>query len=365
MDSEESYGIKVSKDMTEPQEFPSTWLLRPGLYKITKAGEPYNTSVNFTTVRLLPGTLTQYTLVIDDLTENFIGAGILEELEIRTVEQTHFTSYSAINGSVNITSSNQSQKDDFETNINLSTTYVSRFQYDSDTQYFLSEPSFELVLNKSENQTMRINTDKLLFNNLYIYYFVPALGIYGRFDLETKISQGKYYFDATQPEIVKVDNGDTLKVLTDVDEVTVSPSFSPLYLKESLGINLTPVRGNRLRFSLRSGLGFWQYFNEDVYIQNTGSDVVFDRIDSEYIKGLEIAAQSHVQPTSKLVWSTKLDVLFPFRDENDPTYEFESLINFRLMKYTSLEYKFIYTKGIGRDYGWIENNLWLKLSYIF
>ena len=365
MESEETHGMSVSKDENQPDEHPDTWLLRPGLYKITRAGAPFNTSTNFATARLLPGTLTQFTVVIDEISGNFMGAGILKELETQSMKKTFFTHYSALNGSANLSSDNRADRDEFVTNINLSTRFDNRFLYDDRKQYFLSEPSHELVLSRTGQRSMHISTDRLLFNNIYIYYFVPAFGLYGRFDMETKVFPGKAYFDSGQPEIFKMSDGDTLEVVRDADEVVVSPNFSPLKLKEGVGLNFTPVRGNRVRFSIRTGAGFWQYLNNEVYVQSSQSDVVFEKVNSDYVEGLEVSAWGNVQPTSKLVWATKVDVLFPVKGTKKTSYELESLVSYRLLKYTSLEYDFLYSKETSRARGYIESTLWLKLSYIF
>ncbi len=365
METEESYGIKISKDEDEIGEYHDTWILRPGLYKITKAGSPYNTFINFTTVRLLPSTLTQYTIVVDELSGNFIGAGILEEMRTRLEKRTHWSPYSALHGSVNLTSNNKSAKDEFDTNINLSTKFDNRIRYETKKQYFLSEPSFELVLSKGEQTKLRISNDRLLFNNIYIYYFVPLLGLYSRFDVETKVFSGKEYYESKQDSIIKISDGDTVDVVYDKDEITVSPVFSPLKLKEGLGLNFTPIRKSKVSFSIRAGLGFWQNLKKDVFEKSSRSEVVFEKVSSSYIRGLELSASGNFQPISRLVWNLKIDMLFPYTGDKEPNYEVENVLNYRLLKFLSLEYKFIYNKEADRDYAWIENNIWLRLSYIF
>ena len=363
--TEDSYGIKISKDEDEIGEHPDTWILPPGLYKITTAGAPYNTFTNFTTVRLLPNTLTQYTIVIDGSSGDLIGAGILKEMEMKLVKKTHWSTYSALHSSVNITSENKSSKEKFDTDINLSTKFENRFRYETKKQFFLSEPSIELVLSKEEQAKLHISTDKLLLNNIYIYYFVPLIGLYGRFDVETKLFPGKIYYDSKQDSIIKISNDDTREVIYNKDEVSVSPTFFPLMLKEGLGLNFTPIRTNKLNFSIRAGLGLWQYIRKDVFERSSESDVIFKEINSSYIKGLEVSSSANFQPIHKLLWTLRVDMLFPYTGDKEPNYELKNVINYRLLKFLSLEYRFIYKKEATRDYAWIENNIWLRLSYTF
>ena len=70
--------------------------------------------------------------------------------------------------------------------------------------------------------------------------------------------------------------------------------FFPLEAKEGIGVNVTPLQTFIARLSLRTGLGYWQTYNRDVYKDVTDEDspgdtVVFQRVKDSFPQGLEMA----------------------------------------------------------------------------
>jgi hypothetical protein len=72
----EVVGLGIGADVSQGEEV-DTWILRPGKYLILAAGESYRARKNFTTLRLAPGELVRYTLVLDETTGDILGAGEL------------------------------------------------------------------------------------------------------------------------------------------------------------------------------------------------------------------------------------------------------------------------------------------------
>jgi hypothetical protein len=365
MHSRESYGISISKDESEPGQHPDTWLLPPGLYKITKAGLPYNTSTFFATVRILPGELTQYSIVMDEITGNYLGSGILEEMATKSITHTFFNFFSALNGSFNITNNNNASRNHYITNMNISGKLDNRFQYDDKKHYFLAEPSLEIILNMEENKEPEVFADKMILNNLYIYYLVPVFGFYGRMDLNSKIFPGKKYFDIPQSVNKKTADGRIIETQNNVSSITLSPRFAPMNLKEGMGINFTPFNSDRFRLSVRGGLGFRQNIYHDVFEQSADNPDDYLKIESNTLYGLEATVWIYSRLSYNLFWTLKVDSIFPYQDSAKVEYSAENIINFRLIKYLSIEYKVTYIKEIARAYGRIENSLWIRFSYIF
>jgi len=90
IDEFQPYGRGRGADPDLGEE-PSTWILRPGLYKILTVGESYNSLRNFITVRLLAGHLTRVLLVMDEDNRSIQGGGIVEFGPERV--QTHAWNY--------------------------------------------------------------------------------------------------------------------------------------------------------------------------------------------------------------------------------------------------------------------------------
>ncbi|MBK8012973.1 MAG: hypothetical protein IPK13_16655 [Deltaproteobacteria bacterium] len=80
-DGREYMGIGFGTD-EQAGEPVSTWVLRPGLYKIVRVGETYRARRDFATVRLREGRFTHFLLVVDPATGDFSGGGEVPEAEL-------------------------------------------------------------------------------------------------------------------------------------------------------------------------------------------------------------------------------------------------------------------------------------------
>ncbi len=365
MKNKESMGISISKDETEPGEKQETWLLPPGRYKITKAGYPFNTAINFSTVDLLPGQLYQWTIVMDEYSSHFVGAGFLEEMRHKTLNKTHLTIFSSLGGSFNVFHSNRQQKENFNTTLNAAIDFDNRLQFDNGTHFILMEPSYNLILSQEKGREMQIYSDKFIADNIYIYYLNRMFGFYGRADMQSKFFPDTIYFSSDKDTLQTVDTNGNTTHHTNVSDFQLSPAFYPLFLKEGTGINFTPFRTSDLRFSLRTGIGFRQSIYKNSYESSTNSDSVYKELDSLYLAGYELTGRLYMRLFYKLLFSLKYDILFPFEDTKNIHTELDAILSYRLLKFFSLEYTFSFKQGQGRSYAVLENNFWLKFSYIF
>jgi len=64
-------GLGIGALVAQGEEI-ETWLLPPGEYMIVSGGESYQARRNFVTLRLPPGKLIQYTIVLDSTTEDLL-----------------------------------------------------------------------------------------------------------------------------------------------------------------------------------------------------------------------------------------------------------------------------------------------------
>src|SRR5688572_6804569 len=74
VEDREYLGIGFGTD-EQAGEPVTTWLLRPGLYKIVRVGETYRARRDFATVRLVEGHHTHFQLVLDKASDEFKGGG--------------------------------------------------------------------------------------------------------------------------------------------------------------------------------------------------------------------------------------------------------------------------------------------------
>lgn len=360
----EAYGIGYGAD-EQLGEFLQTWILKPGLYKIIKLGENVNTHINFATVRLLPGDLTQYTIVLDSETKDFLGAGILEfGSEIRKIK--NWSLFSALYGSFTLNRANDLTTKEQQTSMAFVAQLDYNIKYSTQKHYFLSRGLLEEGWNMQKKQsTFRSYLDNVRLKNIYIYYFLPGLGAYGRFFLETNMFRTTHYYDEPR-NVYLYDTDEKLeKIRRKVRKIDVAPNFSPLELKEGFGINLALKKSLRANFNVRLGMGFRQNLNWDLYTQAEENDTTFYKKTSTYLRGPEASLVGNYRILKNIMITSEFDMLIPSGNQNQLVYDWENNLNLRVSKNISIDY----TLRIKRDpsvisYTQYEHILLLRYSYI-
>ncbi|MCU0642742.1 MAG: hypothetical protein MUC94_00545 [bacterium] len=359
-----SYGIGYGAD-EQLGENLQTWILKPGLYKIIKSGEHVNTYINFATVRLLPGELTQYTIVVDSETKNFMGAGVLEMgTETRKIKD--WSIFSALYGSFTLNRANDVTSEEQQTSMAFVAQLDYNIKYSTKKHYFLSRGLMEEGWNMQRKQSsFRSYLDNLRLKNIYIYYFLPGMGVYGRFFLETNLFGTTYYYDRPTTISFYDEKGKLERTNENIKRIIVSPSFSPLELKEGIGINLLLIKSLRANFNVRGGMGFRQNLNWELYAKTTSSDSAFYKKPSVFLRGPEAALIGNYRIRRNMMITSELDMLVPSGGENKLVYDWENNLNFRISKNISIDY----TLRIKKDpsitsYIQYEHILLLRYSYI-
>jgi len=360
----ESYGIGYGAD-EQLGENLQTWVLKPGLYKIIKLGEHVNTYVNFATVRLLPGELTQYTIVLDSDTKNFMGAGILE-LGTETRKIKNWSIFSALYGSLTLNRANDVTSEEQETSMAFVAQLDYNIKYSTQKHYFLSRGLMEEGWNMQRRQsTFRSYLDNLRLKNIYVYYFLPGLGFYGRFFIETNLLGNTYYYDKPTTIYFYDQKGDLARTNRNIKKIVVSPSFSPLELKEGVGINLLLVKSLRANFNIRGGMGFRQNINWELYAKSSTNDTTFYKKDSSFLRGPEAALIGNLRIGRNMMITSELDMLIPSGFKKGLVYDWENNLNFRISKNISMDYTLRIKKDPSiTNYIQYEHILLLRYSYI-
>ena len=359
----EALGIGYGAD-EQLGENPQTWILEPGIYKIVKLGEHVNTYMNFATVRLLPGELIQYTIVMDSDTKNFIGSGILLS-EIAKPGITNWTTYGALYGSFTLNRANDVTSKEKQTTMAFVAQLDYNLKYSTHRHFFLSRGLIEEGWNMQHKQNLfRSYLDNIRLKNTYILYFLSGLGVYGRFFLETNLFETTHYYDEPRTVFLYDKNGNLKQQLYKVREVVVSPFFSPLELKEGIGINFSLIRSLRANFNIRVGMGSRQNFNRRLYTQSADNDTVFFEKSSAYLRGPEASVIGNYRIFRNIMITSELDVLIPSGSNNELVYDWENNLNYRLSKNISIDY----TLRIKRDptiISYVQTQHILLLRYSF
>ncbi|MBU4486568.1 MAG: DUF481 domain-containing protein, partial [Candidatus Delongbacteria bacterium] len=351
--------------------------LPPGKYKIVKQGEPFNTLTNFTTFELKQGELTEMTIVINDL-QQFIGSGELGLLEKMDDAKQAWHNYLNLKGSLSLFSDNKISEDNPSTKITFTGKIDNKLTYDANPYYLNFRQTLKEEWVKNDDYDyLNIGLDELKFTNTAIYYFTNVFGIYSEVDVETKIFDNNYY-DINNNVLKIENNGDSL-VLNNVENFKLSEPFSPLELQEEIGLNFTILRSASSNLYLRTGLGFIQTVNNNVY-SLTDSDFFyhfngdsasvkyeFTELENKNITGLIFTAGANFRFTNNLSYFSTLDFIYNLNENRDYNLEWENDLVFKIFKYLSIDYNFNitydYEKNSVSNYIVYDHQLALEFSY--
>jgi len=363
-DYKNSLGVKYSAEEDKPGEKQETWLLKPGIYKVIKYGESPKTFTNFATIRILEGTLEEMTIVINSSTNDFVGAGILPEMK-ESDQITAWKYYTSIKGSFLLSSDNFANKDESTTNITLSSKIDNEIKYDEFPHYFSSRQDLNVGLTKQQDKDFRIYSNSLQFQPTYIFYFIKSFGVYGRLRLESNIFPTRFYFDSIQPTIYKINTeGDTVDTITNSDKVQITPMLYPLSMEEGVGLNLTLFNTNTSNLYVKTGLGFSQTLNSDVYEQSTTNTDVFKELESVSLSGFEGTVSGDFRISNNINYVFEFYTLYPFEKNRKQVFRFDNTISFRISSIVSLDYSLTIKEDETKTWTQVDHNLSLDLTII-
>jgi len=359
-----SIGTKYSAEQDQPGEKQETWLLKPGLYKIIKYRESPKTFTNFTTIRIMEGILEELTIVMDSSTKNFVGAGFLPEMK-ESDQVRAWRYYTSIKGSFLLSSDNFVNKDESATNITLSAKINNEIKYDAFPHYFSSRQDLNVGLTKEQDKDFRIYSNSLQLQPTYIFYFIKSFGVYGRFRLASNVFPTKFYFDADQPKIYKINTeGDTVQTITNDDNLQIASMLYPLSLEEGVGLNLTVFNTNTSNLYIKTGLGFSQTVNSNVYEQDTTDPTIFRELESVNLSGFEGNVGGDFRISNNINYVFEFYTLYPFEKSRKQVFRLDNTLSFRLSSYVSLDYTLTVKQDETKTWTQVDHNLSLDLTII-
>ena len=357
MDSREYMGVGYGVNEELGQE-TQVWVLPPSLYKVIQSGSTYRARTNFSTVRLVAGMAVPFTLVQDEVTRDFLGAGVAEPDTGKHIAS-HWSVLSSLGGSVQLTSRTEgfsSAPSGSSLSIDLFTD--NRVQFKSDPHLWITRLEVE------EGQTLtpiigadnkpgslfdgrlQSSKDRVYLNSVYIYQYLPWIGPYVRVGGETSLFNHYNYFTKPTTVVVQDPDGNTLATRTGSDglgetQVMLAGSLAPIQLKQGAGANLRVLHSIFADLDLRSGLGSRQYIaNGQLVPVDDPNTTSFElrQVRSTVLTGVEVSALGQVRVSRYLQASTEFDMLLPFEGLTATQLTWRNTIALRLSSFASVTY---------------------------
>ena len=354
----ESIGVGYGAD-EELGEETAVWVLRPGLYKIVQPGSNYRARINFATVYLLPGTLTNFNLVMDETTGDFKGSGVAEYDDEEDTGEKSWKIRSTIGGDLLLSQSSGLRGTAAGTGLNLSFFADNQFRFSVGPHLWTTRLEIEEI-HRLESPTAEDGTtpslaerdfqtqvDRLYLNSIYIYSLFRQAGPYARLGAETSLFNryDSLNFSPLDNVIILDDEGNRISRQTP-ERMLLASSFSPLSFTEGIGVNFRVVHNAFVDLDLRAGIGARQYLPGDevnlvekIEDPETGDVVLrYQQASSSSVAGPEAAVIGMFRITRYLQTTTELDMLAPFGAAAELQYRWRTLVSLRLSSYASLLY---------------------------
>ncbi len=384
IDTFDAFGRGSGNDPTLG-EMLDTWILKPGIYKLFNVGTSYSSLKNFTTIRLLPGEYTQYTLVQNGTTLDIIGGGIVDILAKQKLSS-NWRYGIDIGGGVDLNVVNDRKEDTLTTNqVDISLLFETRLEYvkdkfDWDIRLRVDEginfTSFDL-------STINNSIDALRLTSLFTWRLLPNFGPYQRFEGNSEIFsknvESPNLEDTTNIHnfIFLNDDHSLDKIDTESERIELHPPFSPLLFEAGLGISANILRTRVFDATLLGGIGYTYELQRDTYKVGEKSDIrdsiVYKDDDTTYLVpnndytlldsivnnesyhilfkaqekrsevGPELLLNTYLRLGRAIVMDSEFQLFYPFVriDSNKgPDIDFRNTISWRLISQLTLDYEF-------------------------
>jgi len=366
------FGAKV-----ELGERVDTWLLEPGTYMLLKPGETYQARRDFFTLRVRAGHLERYTLVMDEETGDFLGAGEVQMSEGASRIRDFFVSMVGGGGILFSNRDNVAGRTPGNS-FSFDLFFDAILRYIPDPHHFYTRLRIEESQTKQPNTPFQVSFDEVSLDAIYIYKVLPWLGPYARGGVDTKLFPGVRYYD--NPVTVGIGHwvpgpagGPPVwtpqSSTPGVSDYRLSNRFFPLVLDGGTGLNLDISVSYYLDLTTRLGVGVRQTWFDGL-LQDVTSPAAgvyaFERVEDRFVKGFEGALILSARLTRWVLASAELEVIDPFDDLRSPVVDLYTNVGLRLSSFASLNYvvDLLFDRNVS-DAPQIDQRLILRFSYKF
>lgn len=280
-----------------------TWILPPGLYRISRPGEGYNSLRNYITVQINPGELSQVELIYDKEISGDIISGGLKSLNTRVKVGRNWSFGLRAGGNVNLTRVTDDadvRKEGMQvfSDLRLKALY-DNVQYLGTTELLLQDN-----FSKERGHRFNVTSDVAEVRTTWVRRLNNWLGTYIRGTANTNIFERKADKDTVAIATLEDSSGTLVKrlELDTTGDFTIAPSFDPINLREGLGVNVELFSKYYLEATTQVGFAALQTFVDGSYAANSLGEYTLN--ETSY----EIGAESNFNATLRLGSQMTLDL---------------------------------------------------------
>ena len=337
----EYVGIGLGAAIAEGEQLRS-WLLRPGKYMVLGEGESYQARKNFFTLRLEPGELVRYTLVVNEDTGDFQGAGELVVGSDTLETGVGWDIDLVLGGSVQFVRSDNVVGKGSGNTINVAAFIETLVRYND------PEHLAYMRFNVEEGGDIRLpgapykaTIDEAELDLLYAYKVTDWFGPYVRTALLTNFVPGLEALDAPR-DIVRLDTDGTLiEKEHQAETLQLRGPLSPIELQYGGGARFTWSPDYWFDLSTRIGVGGRNVFTRNLFVEQDNSDtpeLELVRVADVTQVGLEAALVADLLATRYVALNVEFDLLEPFDAFDEPVISLRTTVALRLASFATVNY---------------------------
>jgi hypothetical protein len=374
-------GRTTNRAAGEP---PLAFDLPPGLYKIVRSGESFDTRTDFATVNLTADADMDYVIVVEPGTQAFRGSGVVtDELpEGVTIAGVRIALNAGGTISLNQQRSVVGQTDGVHGLYGLFGNFS--LVFDRDDHFLNVGSDLDLQLLDRPAASVYATTDRFSADALYAYNIQnPYIGPYVRGSFRTSVFPGYLFLnsglgpedqESAQVAVTRefLDGSSETRIFgtkatQDNLRVRLSDPFAPVILQQELGANLRALTANLILLDVdvatRLGWAFRQGIVRDrglfaVDGDSVGQDILLREVDSYNTTGPTIGANATVTFARWLFGTGRVGIIAPVQNTDEAgdnfaerlLIDFAATAGFRVPILTDLLYaSFDYTFRLERD----------------
>ncbi|MBN1980772.1 MAG: hypothetical protein JW795_04535, partial [Chitinivibrionales bacterium] len=394
----EPFGRGAGREPNLAEEL-KTWIFKPGVYKIFGIGKNYNTMSNFVTVRLLPGELVRFILVIDQTSDKIIGGGMVQQTT--TTDITSVWKYGVnVSGGVDF-----NYKKDEQTNTvilnngELSLLLAQNLNYKNTPYELINSLTFDekVSMNDFRLSSLENPFDEARLSSLFTWKMLPWLGPYARSEFISSIvpdyqkqnlsvSQNTFYY------IILNAASQLFTIDSTATSYRLSPAFSPLKIESGGGATMSLPHLRFFEGNVLTGIGLKYSRWRKGYVRGTKDNlsliadstnpiimgcknnsitnyaILLQQSGNEQMDvGPELIMNAVIHAGYFITISSEVKFLSPFHRIISPDIVWRSLVSWRLFQSVTLDYSYHYelTRAISQDrkQHTIQQRVLLRFSY--
>ena len=154
--------------------------------------------------------------------------------------------------------------------------------------------------------------------------------------INTKLFATEARFDQSQSLLIRDEAGNITGTRNDLDEFTLSPTFSPLELRQGVGINSQLIRSFPLTLDMRIGIGARQSYVRDTFDLNDFRTIA-SKLKDTSTTGLEALLILNSRFSRYLSLDSEFDILIPDINTDSWEFTFENRLRLLLSRFVNMD----------------------------